>query len=158
MATPIILTKETLASPRAGYEMAAALAGLTTADATPLDGFRIMLSSASSARAAGIGRAQIEAHYHKVLTAALRGEHAAERAALVLSIVAGVQVMRQMIGLSALAKCPPETLVKILGTSVPASVGKKALRTARKRQRRVLDFLSAMASQPRRSNDRLERD
>jgi hypothetical protein len=102
-------------SSTAGNEIAATLVGLTAAGGTPLDGFNIMLYSASSARAAEIGREQIEAHYHKTLTAAVRGEHAAQRAALVLAFVAGIQVMRQMIGLSALAECPPEVLVKILG-------------------------------------------
>jgi hypothetical protein len=33
----------------------------------------------------------------------------------VLSLIAGFQVMRQMIGLSALARAEPKTLVKILG-------------------------------------------
>jgi hypothetical protein len=42
------------------------------------------------------------------------GPFAAERAAVVLSVVAGVQVMRQMIGLSPLAKAEPEALVGIL--------------------------------------------
>jgi hypothetical protein len=62
-----------------------------------------------------IGRAQIEAHYHKALTAALPGGHAAERAALLLAFVAGVQIMPQTIGVSALATCPPAVLPKILG-------------------------------------------
>jgi AcrR family transcriptional regulator len=115
MARPMILTKGTLNSSTAGNEIAAALVGLTTAGGAPLDGFNIMLYSASSARAAEIGREQIEAHYHKMLTAAVRGEHAAQRAALVLAFVAGIQVMRQIIGLSALAECPPQVLVKILG-------------------------------------------
>ena len=74
-----------------------------------------MLHSASSKRAAEIGREQIESHYQKVLTAALCGELAAERAAIVLSMVAGFQVMRQMIGLSALTEARSEALVKILG-------------------------------------------
>ena len=74
-----------------------------------------MCRSAASRRAAEIGREQIEAQYHKALTAALPGEHAAERAALLLAFVAGVQIMRQMIGLSALATCPPAVLTKILG-------------------------------------------
>jgi AcrR family transcriptional regulator len=115
MARPVILTEHTLKSATAGQEIAAALVRLTATGGAPLDGFSIMLYSASSARAAEIGREQIEAHYHKVLTAAVRGEQAAQRAALVLAFVAGVQVMRQMIGLSALAECPPQVLVKILG-------------------------------------------
>lgn len=49
-----------------------------------------------------------------MLTAALRGNHAPQRAALVLSLVAGVQVMRQMIGLSALTEAKPAALITIL--------------------------------------------
>ena len=114
MARPIILTERTLTAANGGEVMAAALVDLTAANAERLDGFRIMLYSASSPRAAEIGRAQIEAHYHKMLTAALRGPHAPERAALLLAFVAGIQVMRQMVGLSALTECPPKVLVKIL--------------------------------------------
>jgi hypothetical protein len=73
-----------------------------------------MLYSASSERAAEIGREQIEEHYHRVLTAALSGDLAAERAAIVFAVVAGVQVMRQMIGLSALADADPADLKRIL--------------------------------------------
>ena len=89
-------------------------ADLAPAGGAPLDGFRIMCRSAASPAAADIGKRQIEAHYHKALTAALPGAHAAERAALLLAFVAGVQIMRQMIGLEALAKCPPAVLVKLL--------------------------------------------
>ena len=115
MSRPAIITEEIVTSPTAGSEIAAALIKLTAGGSSPLDGFRITLHSASSPSAAEIGREQIEAHHHKVLTTALRGEHAAERAALVLSVVAGVQVMRQMIGLTALNECPPTILVKLLG-------------------------------------------
>jgi AcrR family transcriptional regulator len=114
MATPTILTKEILLSPTRGEDIATALVDLTRAGATPLDGFLIMLHSASSKRAARIGRKQIENHHQKVMTAALTGELAPQRAALMLSIVAGFQVMRQMIGLSALAEADPKALVKIL--------------------------------------------
>ena len=47
-------------------------------------------------------------------TAALGGGLAPQRAALVLSIVAGFQVMRQMIGLSALSEADPAALTKLL--------------------------------------------
>lgn len=114
MATPTILTQEILGSPTPGENIAAALVELTRTSAAPLDGFLIMLHSASSKRAARIGRRQIENHHQKVMTAALRGAHAAQRAALVLSLIAGFQVMRQMIGLSALAEAEPEALVKLL--------------------------------------------
>jgi AcrR family transcriptional regulator len=115
MATPTILVPEVLNSPTAGHAIASALVSITEADATPLEGFLIMLHSASSRRAAEIGRAQIETHHQATMTAALAGALAPQRAALVLSLVAGFQVMRQMIGLSALAEAEPEDLVKILG-------------------------------------------
>lgn len=76
--------------------------------ANPLDGFLIMLHSASSKRAAQIGREQIEKHHQKTMTEALHGNLAPQRAAIVLSIVAGFQVMQQMIGLRALADADPK--------------------------------------------------
>lgn len=115
MATPTILTKENLQSPNLGQTIAATLVEITRTKDTPLEGFQIMLRSASSKRAAEIGREQIEKGHQKVLTAALGGDLAPQRAALVLSLVAGFQVMRQMIGLSALADAKPEVLAKILG-------------------------------------------
>jgi AcrR family transcriptional regulator len=115
MAAPSILTQGIITSPNPGEDLAAALIDQTRAGATPLDGFLIMLHSASSKRAAEIGREQIERHHQKVMTAAVRGKRAPQRAALVLSLIAGFQVMRQMIGLSALAEAKPKALVKILG-------------------------------------------
>jgi AcrR family transcriptional regulator len=136
MTRPIILTGDRLKSTRGGLEMAEALVKLTASGGAPLDGFQILCRSASSGAAAGIGREQIEAQYHKALTAALPGEHAAERAALLLAFVAGVQIMRQMIGLSALANCPPAVLTKILGPVFQQLwSGGAARRTPRKRSR-----------------------
>lgn len=115
MAAPTILTPENLKSPRLGETIARTLVDITRTEETPLQGFLIMLHSASSKRAAEIGREQIEKGHQNVMTAALGGELAPQRAALVLSLVAGVQVMRQMIGLSALADTDPEALIKLLG-------------------------------------------
>jgi AcrR family transcriptional regulator len=126
MATPSILTQDILTSPTPGADIAAALIDQTKSGATPLDGFLIMLHSASSKRAARIGRRQIENHHQKVMTAALRGDLAPQRAALVLSLIAGLQVMRQMISLSALAKAEPKALVKILGPVFQQLVGRRA--------------------------------
>ena len=86
-----------------GQDVAAALVANTTPGTTPLDGFLIMLRSASSERAASIWREQIERHHQKTLTALLPGNLAAERAALILALIAGFQLMRQVIGISALA-------------------------------------------------------
>jgi AcrR family transcriptional regulator len=114
MERPIILTSDVLESGNPGEAIAAALVGLTTSDATPLDGFLILHRSGSSERAAEIAREQIELHHQKTMTSALDGPAAAQRAAIVLSIVAGIQIMRQMIGLSALSDAKPKTLVKLL--------------------------------------------
>jgi AcrR family transcriptional regulator len=114
MAEPIILTRANLTSADFAERIAATLTDITTAGTTPLDGFLIMLYSASSKPAAEIGREQIEIHYHRALTAALHGKLAPQRAAVVLAVVAGFQVMRQLIGLSALADADPADLKAVL--------------------------------------------
>ena len=114
MATPIILTRDNLASRSLGAALAAGIVAQTARGATPLDGFLIMMHSASSAPATRIAREQIERHYHRQLSEALGGVLAPQRAAIVLAIVAGIQVMRQVIGLPALAGAKPDELIAIL--------------------------------------------
>jgi AcrR family transcriptional regulator len=114
MKSPAILTSENLATPDVARTFAKALVGITRAADTPLDGFLILLRSAGSETAAAIGREQIESHNLRTMIGALQGEDAPERAALIFSLVAGVQVMRQMIGLSALDDADPERLVALL--------------------------------------------
>jgi AcrR family transcriptional regulator len=114
MAAPVILTPEILEAGNPGEAIAEALVDLTRSEASPLDGFLIMHRSGSSRRAAEIGREQIETHHHKTMTAALSGKLAPQRAAVVLALVAGIQIMRQMIGLSALSKAKRKDLVQIL--------------------------------------------
>ena len=101
-------------SPRPLRNIAAALIGQTEPSITPLDGFLIMLRSASNPSAAAIWREQTENHHQKALTFALEGERAAERAAVMLSLIGGFQVMRQMVGLSALADADASALAEIL--------------------------------------------
>jgi len=114
MAKPTILTPANLGSSKLGEIIASTLVDITNTGDTPLEGFLILLHSASSKRAAEIGREQIEKGHQKVLASALRGHLAPQRAALVLSVVAGFQVMRQVIGLSALADAEPSELVSLL--------------------------------------------
>lgn len=114
MATPTILAPDNLTAPNLGKVFASALVGLTETSSTPLDGFLIMLHSASSERAAAIGREQIERFHHKTLESLLSGQLTAERAALILSLISGFQVMRQMMGLKALAEADPEALAELL--------------------------------------------
>ncbi len=114
MAAPVILTPEILEAGNPGEAIAEALVDLTRSEASPLDGFLIMHRSGSSRRAAEIGREQIETHHHKTMTAALSGKLAPQRAAVALALVAGIQIMRQMIGLSALSKAKRKDLVQII--------------------------------------------
>ncbi len=67
-----------------------------------------------SARAAQIGREVIETAPQKTVAAMLEGENVEQRAALILSLVAGFQMMRQAIGLCALADSDLEILEKLL--------------------------------------------
>ncbi|HZF37375.1 MAG TPA: TetR/AcrR family transcriptional regulator [Blastocatellia bacterium] len=115
MAKTSVLTPIILDAHASGEEIAAALINITKKDATPLEGFQIMLRSASNERASEIGREQIENHHQRLIAAALSGDLAPQRAGVVLSLVAGFQIMRQMIGLSPLTEADPKALVKILG-------------------------------------------
>jgi len=115
MAAPSILASAFGGTGTPAEDIARGLVDQTKHGATPLDGFQIMLRSASSKVAAEIAREQIERHHYKTTATALRGPHAAERAALLLSMIAGFQVLRQMIGLTALAEAEPKALAKMLG-------------------------------------------
>lgn len=99
---PVIATSDNLRSPDRARQVAKMLLEVTAPDATALDGFLIMLRSVSSDAAVRIAREVIERHHQRNVTAALSGKAAPQRAALLLSLVAGVQIMRQMIGLTAL--------------------------------------------------------
>jgi len=88
-----------------GHEAAAALA------ATPargLDGFLLLLRSSSNPQAVTILRDAIERNFQAPLAVMLPGGNARERAALLLSIIAGIQLMRQVVGLDALVAESPE--------------------------------------------------
>ncbi len=93
-----------------GHEAAAALA------ATPargLDGFLLLLRSSSNPQAVTILRDAIERNFQAPLAVMLPGGNAPggnarERAALLLSIIAGIQLMRQVVGLDALVAESPE--------------------------------------------------
>ena len=114
MAEPIILADENLHGPERAAQMARALVAITTPGETPLEGFQILLRSAASEGAARIGRAEIDKRYQKLLAQSLRGPRAAERAALVFALVAGVQFMRQSLELPALTKATPASLTALL--------------------------------------------
>lgn len=114
MAEPYIPALDLRQAPDIGAEIAARLIEATRAGATPLDGFLILLRSASNRRAGEIGRRLIEKGHQKAMADMLVGDLAAQRAAMVLSIVVGFQLMRQMVGLKALAQASPVTLLRVL--------------------------------------------
>ena len=114
MGGPRILTAEFMRQPEAGRRLAGAVVAMTATDASALDGFLIMLRSASNERAAEIGRVQIEANHQRAVASELGGAHPAERAALILSLVSGLQTMRQAIGLTALTGADPQVLTDLL--------------------------------------------
>jgi AcrR family transcriptional regulator len=118
MAQPGILTDRVMKPKRdlttLGLDIAVELMAKTTLGDTPLDGFLIMLRSASNERAAAIWRKLIQRHYQKALTGLLPGGLAPERAALILALISGFQVMRQVIGVPALAQANDAALLNLL--------------------------------------------
>jgi AcrR family transcriptional regulator len=114
MRDPVILSAENLAAPDFAAALARALVQVTAPGATPLDGFLILLHSASSPRAAEIGREWIARGHQSTLEQALIGPLAAERAGLFLALVAGLQAMRQMVRIPALAEADPAALERLL--------------------------------------------
>ena len=121
MRDPIILSPDNLARADLPRAFAEALVGVTAQDRTPLDGFLILFRSTNSPVAARIARDRIAEVHHATATAAIPDDHASERAALFLALVAGVQMMRQMLQLAPLADADPAILVDLL-TPVMASL------------------------------------
>jgi AcrR family transcriptional regulator len=115
MAATSVLAPEIVKPHAAGEAIAAMLVGITKPGEAPLEGFQIMLRSASNERAAEIAREQIERHHQKNIAASLSGTLAPQRTGVMLALIAGFQMMRQTVGLSALAKAEPKALVKVLG-------------------------------------------
>jgi len=121
MRDPVILSQGNLDRADLARAFAEALVQVTTQGQTPLDGFLITFRSASSETASRIARERIAQVHQATATGAIEGAHAAERAALFLALVAGVQMMRQMLELEPLAKADPAVLADLL-TPVIASL------------------------------------
>ena len=135
MASPVILAPQNVGLANPAKAFAKALVSITEKDATPLDGFQILLRSASSKRAAEIGREQIEKHYQKLIASLVKRDSAPQRAAVALSLVAGFQVMRQMVGLSALNESGDIELVRILTPIFEELLNGRKPRAAARKQR-----------------------
>ena len=81
-----------------------------------VDGFLLMLRSVANPRAAHILRDAIANRFEQHLTTLLPGPAARERAALFLSVIAGVQLMREVLGSEALAEAEQDVLTTQLET------------------------------------------
>ncbi|MEV6373299.1 helix-turn-helix domain-containing protein [Micromonospora musae] len=109
-------------------QMAATLAARTAPDADELDPFLLILRSAANPRAAEIIRAGIQKHLGRDLSDMLAGADAAARAELLLSLIAGVWLMRRVVASPALTGIGSTTLaprlqdlVRVLVESPPAA-------------------------------------
>jgi AcrR family transcriptional regulator len=114
MRDPVILSETNLVAPDLARTFAEALVGLTSKGAEPLDGFLILFRSTASPIAARIARERIALAHHATAQGLVKGPHAAERAAIFLSIVAGFQMNRQMLQLEPLTDADPEILVELM--------------------------------------------
>ncbi|AOE71159.1 TetR family transcriptional regulator [Pseudomonas fluorescens] len=114
LARPLIPADGHLRADNLGRTLATALVSISDDSSASLEGWLLLLHSASSPRVAAIGRAQLENSQQPSMAATLKGAHAQERAALAMALVAGFQVMRQQLALSALVKADPQVLIDLL--------------------------------------------
>jgi len=102
---------------------AAALVGRTAEQTEGMAPFLIMLRSSSNARATEIVRDAIERHVGKRLTRHLTGPGRAVRADVLLSVISGVLLMRQVVGTRALNAPSSDQLQDVLEVVFDAIVG-----------------------------------
>ncbi|GGJ39922.1 TetR/AcrR family transcriptional regulator [Streptomyces brasiliensis] len=95
-------------------DIAKSLVDRTGPEADHLSPFLLMLRSAPNPRTAEIARAGIERHVERELTGMLTGEQARERSALALAVIAGVWLMRKVIGDTALVEADADDLTRRL--------------------------------------------
>jgi AcrR family transcriptional regulator len=123
MRDPVILSQGNLNRADMARAFAELLVDVTAQGQPPLDGFLILFRSTNSETAARIARERIAEVHHATATATISGDHAAERAALFLALVAGVQMMRQMLALEPLTKAEPELLIDLLTPIISNLIG-----------------------------------
>jgi AcrR family transcriptional regulator len=104
-------------------DVAAALVTGPADEEESVDGFLLMLRSASNPRAVEILRDAIERHFQRHLADLLPGGEAGERAALILCAVAGVQLMRHVLASPAVTGADPAVLAGYLEAAFRPLVG-----------------------------------
>lgn len=102
------------ASGLARYATAEALVACTDPAAAQLSPFQLMLRSASNPRAAEIMRDAISRHVGARLTNLLDGVDADQRAELILALISGVWLLRDVIATPALTSADPARLTERL--------------------------------------------
>ncbi|HTD15876.1 MAG TPA: TetR/AcrR family transcriptional regulator [Chthoniobacterales bacterium] len=108
-----------------------ALIPLAGPESTAADGFLLMIRSAANDRAARILRRKIAEHFEEPLGDLLPGPRQAESCLLILSIIAGVRLLCQVIEVSALAKVDVSTLSRHIQFLIDVLVGVGDGRTTR---------------------------
>jgi AcrR family transcriptional regulator len=110
----VAFAERTLIADDAGRMSRFAAAALVAAEPRSVDGFLLMLRSVANPKATEILRAAIDVHFQRPLEALLPGAERQERAALLLSVLAGVQLMQQVMGSPALTTADPAALERRL--------------------------------------------
>ncbi|GAA1406628.1 TetR/AcrR family transcriptional regulator [Catellatospora coxensis] len=116
-AAPTVVGADPAALPA---QLAAALVARTDPASEPLNPYLLMLRSAGNPRAAEIMREAIGRHVGRRLTGLLTGPDAGERAELVLSVIAGVWLMRDVLATPALTGADPGRLKEHLSGVIQA--------------------------------------
>ncbi|MBF9133198.1 TetR family transcriptional regulator [Plantactinospora sp. S1510] len=109
-----------------GERLAATLVARTASEAEEPDPFLLMLRSAANPRAAEIIRAGVRNHAGRHLADLLPGRDAAQRAELLLSLIAGVRLMREVINTDGLSEADPAALGRHLRDLVQVIVAPPA--------------------------------
>ncbi|MCW2690908.1 MAG: transcriptional regulator [Mycobacterium sp.] len=111
-APPTVTARDREDTDTLAHDAATNLVGRTAPDAEELDPFLIMLKSVSNPRAAEIIRDAIARHAGRRLADQLPEQGQAARSELMLSVIAGVWLMRRVIKTPALDGADPEQLAK----------------------------------------------
>jgi len=120
---PVILSPANLKAADMPRAFANALVGITNVGESPLDGFLVLFRSTANETAARIARDSITETHYRTARGTLSSKEADTRAAIFLSLVAGFQMMRQMIKLDALTDADPARLAALLTPVIAAILG-----------------------------------
>jgi AcrR family transcriptional regulator len=118
-AVPAVIAGDSAAL---AHDAATTLVERTNPDADPLEPFLIMLRSVSSPRAVEIVRDAIERHVGRRLARQLPEPGRQIRTEVMLSVIAGILLMRRAIGTRALSEADPDLLVNVLDAVFTAIV------------------------------------